>query len=361
MKLIVSVDTEEDNWLPFSDKCYTTRNIEAVPQLQRIFSEVKVRPTYLITYPVATDPGAAAILGDIGRSGLGEIGTHCHPWSQPPFEEAQCIENSMLCNLPGDLQVRKIEYLHQTIQDRLGLTPTSFRSGRWGYSPHVARALRKLNYKVDSSVTAYTDWTAYHGPDFSLMPPKAYRFDAEHIYQEKSDGALLEIPASVGYLQSNFHISHRIYETIRRSPLRRLRLLGMLHRAGLLRQVPLSPEISTLDDMVKLVVRLREQNFEFVTMWFHSPALVPGLTPFVQTKPDAQAFLEKIRRFFLKMNELDIKSITLTEAANDFVARTEKQRTFEPKHSFSAYCFSADAFALMDGIQPYASTMSGVI
>lgn len=323
MKLIVSVDTEEDNWLPFSRSGYTAKNVEQIPRLQRIFAELGVRPTYLITYQVATNATAAAILNEIAQSETAEIGTHCHPWNQPPFEEASIIENSMLCNLPDDLQIRKIEHLHGVIQQRFGFTPTSFRSGRWGYSPAVARALLKLNYKVDSSITAFTDWTVCHGPDFSMMPSRAYRFDVDDIYKEKVDGALLEIPASVGYLQSNTAFSHRVHEAIRRSSLKRLRLLGILHGLGWLNQVGLSPEISTLNDMVNLLVRLREQNYQFATLWFHSSTLVPGLTPFVKSRADAEAFLQRIRELLAVSKDLGIESVTLTETANAGIANRD--------------------------------------
>ena len=145
MKLIVTIDTEEDNWLPFSKSGYTTENIRQVPGLQRLFADVGIRPTYLTTYQVATNPESAAILREVAEQRTGEIGAHCHPWNQPPFEETASMKNSMLCNLPGELQIRKIETLHDTIQERIGVTPTAFRSGRWGYSAAVARALVKLN------------------------------------------------------------------------------------------------------------------------------------------------------------------------------------------------------------------------
>ena len=316
MKLIVTIDTEEDNWLPFSKSGYTTENIRQVPGLQRLFADVGIRPTYLTTYQVATNPESAAILREVAEQRTGEIGAHCHPWNQPPFEETASMKNSMLCNLPGELQIRKIETLHHTIQERIGVTPTAFRSGRWGYSAAVARALVKLGYKVDSSITAYTDWSAYFGPDFSAIAPRAYRFDANDIYREAVDGELLEIPTSVEYLQHNSMRSHCLYETIRRSPLRHLRLLGLLSWFGVLNRIALSPEISRTADMIKLLTRLHDSKYPFATLWFHSSALVPGLTPFVRNKTDANAFLACLREIGTAAKDLGIESMTLTEAAD---------------------------------------------
>lgn len=314
MRLVVSIDTEEDNWLPYSQIGYTTENAGRIPRLQKLFSEFGVRPTYLVTYQMATSRNAAAILKEIHQAGHCEIGTHCHPWSQPPYEERQVIENSMLFNLPDELQARKIEHLHRTIQDQFGITPTSFRSGRWGYSPAVASTLHSLNYEVDSSVTAHTDWRFCHGLDFTAIPPAPYRFDPPNVYAHKPDGAMLEVPASVSYLQRNTAFSHAVFEGIRRSPLERLRLLGILSRLRLLNKVSLSPEMSSAVEMAALVKRMRSQGHQLVTMWFHSSTLMPGFTPFVKTEEDAHEFLDRIRQFLVLMRDTGVETITLSEA-----------------------------------------------
>jgi hypothetical protein len=318
MRLIVSIDTEEDNWLPYSQSGYSTENINRIPALQKLLSEFGVRPTYLVTYQVATNLNATAILKEIHQTGECEIGTHCHPWSQPPYEEAHVIQNSMLCNIPAELQARKIEHLHRTIQERFEITPTAFRSGRWGYSPAVASTLRRLDYLVDSSVVAYTDWRDCHGPDFSAIPPVPYRFDPPRVFEHAPGGALLEVPASVGYLQRYENFGHAIFEYIRQSRLRRLRLLGILDRLRFLNKVSLTPEHSSAAQMVDLVKTMRNKGHKLVTMWFHSSTLTPGLTPFVKTERDASAFLENVRQFLGVMKDMNVKTITLSEAGSLF-------------------------------------------
>jgi hypothetical protein len=263
---------------------------------------------------MATSRNAAAILKEIHQAGDCEIGTHCHPWSQPPYEERQVIENSMLFNLPDELQARKIEHLHRTIKDQLGTTPTAFRSGRWGYSPAVASTLRALSYEVDSSIVAHTDWRYCHGPDFSAVPPAPYRFDPPNVYAHKPNGALLEAPGTVCYLQRNAAFSHAVFEGIRRSPLGRLRLLGILDRLRLLNKVSLSPEMSSAVEMAALVERMRSQGHQLVTMWFHSSTLMPGLTPYVKSEEDARKFLDRIRQFLSLMRDMGIETTTLSEA-----------------------------------------------
>jgi len=61
MKLVVTIDTEEDNWGDYSPNGYTLENITYIPELQDLFDEYRVLPTYLVTYSVATDPQSSTI------------------------------------------------------------------------------------------------------------------------------------------------------------------------------------------------------------------------------------------------------------------------------------------------------------
>ena len=68
MKLIITIDTEEDNWGDYSRKDFTLKNIERIPALQQLFDDFNVRPTYLINYPVAADKMAISIFKKIFKS-----------------------------------------------------------------------------------------------------------------------------------------------------------------------------------------------------------------------------------------------------------------------------------------------------
>ena len=87
MKLVVTVDVEEDQWgiIPPCDA--TVRNVRRLPTLQRLFNDFGIVPTYLLTYPVVSDPHASRHPATILDGGECEIGTHCHPWTTPPYEE----------------------------------------------------------------------------------------------------------------------------------------------------------------------------------------------------------------------------------------------------------------------------------
>ena len=317
MKLVITVDTEEDNWGDYRPTGWTLENIARLPTLQRLFDDFNAQPTYLITYPVATDENAAAILGELLDAGACEIGAHCHPWNTPPFEEANSNLNTMLCNLPEDLQGRKISMLHQAIQKRFNCSPVSFRSGRWGYGQTVARNLWRLGYKIDTSITPYTDWTDFHGPDFSAISPRAFRFCRENIFEESRSGELVEVPATIGYvgsLSSKPRILAAVRQLGKRRLAKRLRLMGVLSRLMLVKKVWLSPENAAVGDMIELTRRMLHDGNPFINMVFHSPSLKHGLTPFVQTRDDEERFLEKIRMFLTFAREAGVENVTLRDS-----------------------------------------------
>ncbi|MBA5872882.1 MAG: hypothetical protein GDA68_23300, partial [Nitrospira sp. CR2.1] len=132
MKLVVTVDVEEDQW-GITPPCQATvENVYRLPTLQRLFGEFGIVPTYLLTYPVVRDTRAAALLRGMLDAGECEIGAHCHPWNTPPHEERLTTFNSMLSNLPPSLQCEKLQRLHEAIEETFDMTPIAFRSGRWG-------------------------------------------------------------------------------------------------------------------------------------------------------------------------------------------------------------------------------------
>lgn len=315
MYFVITIDTEEDNWGDFTSHDYSVENIEKIVTLQEIFDEFKVKPTYLITYPVATNEKSISILKDILDSGRCEIGTHCHPWNTPPYEETRSDYNSMLCNLHPDLQYRKIRTLHEAIIKNFGITPVSFKAGRWGFDRSVVRNIMKLGYMVDSSIAAFTSWTEYHGPDFSDMPPLPYRFSADTDIAPDTahNGQIIIVPATRGFLQKNHFRSNYIFNFISNSFLGKLKIIGLLDKLNLLNKVWLSPELSPLDQMIKLTKAMEYNSYRFVNLTFHSTVLMNGLTPIVRSKEDKEEFMKRLRGYLLFAHRNGFKPITLSD------------------------------------------------
>ncbi|MFC1639657.1 hypothetical protein ACFL3B_02720, partial [Gemmatimonadota bacterium] len=280
---------------------------------QKLFDQYGVRPTYLVTYPVATTQSSVELLKAFLKDGKCEIGAHCHPWNTPPFEEEINVFNSMLCNLSEALIQRKLSVLHEAISESFSIVPESFRAGRWAFSPAVARVLHRLSYRVDSSVTPFIDWSVHHGPDYSRFPFNSYRFLPDDIATPNDNGALLEVPVSIGFLQGNFDRCHKYATHIERHAWKRLRLAGILNRLGLLNKVLLSPEQTDLKKMIKLAERLRKMHKPYLNMFFHSSNLTAGLTPFVRTRSDETGFLKKIECFLAYCSDNGIESMTLKQ------------------------------------------------
>src|SRR5439155_26118669 len=167
--LIVSVDTEEDNWQPCREGV-TIENIRELPRLDVLFQQLGVRATYFATYQVAIREWAAATLRQL-RAGGAEIGAHLHPWNTPPLDESFLPRNSMLKNLPPLLQFAKLERLTATLREAIRPPPLAFRAGRHGLGRAPVPALIRCGYQVDGSVTPVVSWQAFHdGPTLVGRP-----------------------------------------------------------------------------------------------------------------------------------------------------------------------------------------------
>ncbi len=317
MKLSVTIDTEEDSWKPIYNLGSTTcHNIERIPEIQDLFDLAGVEPTYLVTYPVATCHKSISILKEILREGRCEIGTHCHPWNTPPLEEEPNIKNTMLCNLPADLQFKKLSCLHTVIEDNFGIEPIAFRAGRWGFNLAVAENLVKLRYRIDTSVTPFVDWADYYGPDFSLHWPRPFRFSCHNGLSESIGGELLEVPITIGFRQKNFGTCNRVFKFLQKKYVRKLKLIGLLATLNLLNRTWLSPEESSIGQMKSLTKTMTTNNMPFLNMGFHSSSLKVGLTPFVKTRHDEWQFLQRIKAFLLFVRASGIKPVKLSEILN---------------------------------------------
>jgi hypothetical protein len=220
----------------------------------------------------------------------------------------------MMFNLPGSLNRAKIAEVHRLIEAELGVTPTSFRAGRWGLGPTVAGALVELGYAVDSSVTPFLDWSARHsGPNYARAPLRPYRFHPTDVLRPSSDGPLVEVPATVGFLHGVPEVAARIRTALARGKLRRTRLLGLLDRLGLVACRLLSPETSTAGEMIALARNLVARDARILNLFLHSSALAPGLTPFVRDERDRAEFLQRIDSFLAFCTEQGFEFSTIAE------------------------------------------------
>jgi len=313
MYLTVTIDTEEDNWSDYASEPVLS-NIGKIPELQKLFDRYGVKPNYLISYPVAADAKSAALLRGVMEDGRCEIGTHLHTWNTPPFEEEKTPRNTMLCNLDEGLQSRKLETLHAKIAKNFGFEPTTFRSGRWGFDATVARTIRRMGYRVDTSVSPYSNWEVYHGPDFSECSPRPYEIRIEG--EADPEARILEVPATIGFLQDDYDRCNRRMKMISGSVLRRFRLLGILDRMKVLNKVLLSPEPDTAENMIGLAESMKRNGYKVLNLFFHSTSLQHGLNHFTKTVEEAAEMIRRIDRFLEYAAREGIRPVLLSECPN---------------------------------------------
>lgn len=315
--LIVSVDTEEDNWYR-SRHDVTLENICELRRLAAFFERLGVRPTYFTTYEVASEPRAADVLREVCDAGSAEIAAHLHPWNTPPLSEAFVPRNSMLKNLSAELQLAKLQRLTAALEEAFERTPRAFRAGRYGLGRDTVAALVRCGYRVDSSVTPFINWEqADDGPTFFGAPVGAYRLAPDRdVTRPARSGDVLEIPLSCGFSRGPVRLWDPARRFVDAAPLRRLRLAGQAAVTGLFKRIVLSPELASAREMLALSRRLLDEGVRHLQLSWHSPSLKPGLSPYAATAADVARLYASVDAYLEGLSKMTSPTCaTMSEAA----------------------------------------------
>ncbi len=299
--LAVIIDTEADfDWHgPFSRHDHGTASVLYQGRAQRLFDRFGIKPTYLIDYPVATDPAACAVLREFADQGKADIGIQLHPWTNPPFDELLSARNSYPSSLSKVLQHAKIERLIQAVRTNINIEPKVFKAGRYGFNDDTAALLETFGLDIDTSVVPFTDFSPVQGPNFQHSPHRPFWFG--------NDRRLLELPVTrnlCGLLGQRF--GPTLLPWVQSRLGLACHLPGVFARSGLLDRLTLTPEGMDLQDLKRLTRTLIRRGERLFTFVFHSPSLASGNTPYVKNDRELQAFLDRIEaylRFFTE--ELD--------------------------------------------------------
>nr|WP_208411708.1 polysaccharide deacetylase family protein [Sphingomonas naasensis] len=274
------VDTEEEfDWrAPLSRDGHGTGHIAAMPAAHARFAAHGVPLTWLVDYPVATDPRAIDTLGQLLADGRSAIGTQLHPWVNPPFDEQVSGFNSFAGNLPSALEHAKIAALTDAIVSAFGARPLVYRAGRYGIGPGTLETLARLGYRADSSMRSRYDYAGEGGPDFAAIP--------NHAFRAGPDGAIVELPLTTVFTGAARGAGAGLYRALGRLPRGR----GAAARLGLLARVALTPEDMPLADALEAVRVAVGEGVRLLNFGFHSPSVEPGHTPYVRDAADLAAF-----------------------------------------------------------------------
>jgi len=280
---VITIDTEIDSpkWKP--EFPFKLENIKHIPYLQKVFDKFNVKPTYLLTYPVASDNFCADIFREILREGKCEIGAHLHPWTTPPFlSKKEKLKLSYPHTLPFNLEKQKLKNLTSLLKEKFNINPLSYRAGRYGIDRESLEILKELGYKIDTSITPFLDWSSDGGCDFSFISSSN-----PFIWE-----GLLEVPITIGVLKKIPKIYYKLPSSFK----------FFLKKIKLVKIVWLRPSISNFQEMKELVDLLINEGIEVFNIMFHSNEIVEGKSPYVKTKKQKDLFfynLEKILDYFI--------------------------------------------------------------
>ena len=199
----ITIDTEPDcdiHWKRSRPLTFESVTFGIPSILRPIWDKFGIRPVYFISPEVVENDKCCRTLKDEIARGA-EIGAHLHSEYIEPQRKHEDIAGTASDEFPcfaydAEIELTKIKNLTELIENKLGVRPVSYRAARYGADLDTIKALEKLGYKVDSSVTPDTDWRSYGGPDHSRAPKQPY-FISQTDYYSPGDGTILEVPITV--------------------------------------------------------------------------------------------------------------------------------------------------------------------
>jgi hypothetical protein len=306
MKLVISLDVEEEGL--FSGRYPRESGVSNVAELRRlefIPKEFGFPLTLLVSYLVARNPAACEVLARWRDLYGAEIGVHLHPWSTPPFADLLQPEPVPAEQIPLALLRDKFTYLVQAVQDSLGVTPASFRMGRFDFSPTILSLLGEFGIKVDSSVVPLTLKGA---GDYFLAPAEPFRLSHDLLEVPVTMVPVLpSLPRALAYLAPKLPgASGR-------------RLLGWFKSVA---AAGSQPAWFPLPSMRLAAGLHRLRGGRTLTMFFHSSELQPGASRLFPTEQAVRRFVAKIRAFLDWLIKTGpVEGVTLGELFQEHVKK----------------------------------------
>jgi hypothetical protein len=309
-QLLVGIDTEGDNqWDLKAREHQTFQNVYALPKLHNLFERHGVRPTYVVTWPVATDERSQQVLRFLLLRHDCEIGAHHHAWETPPCTAEDVKLHRYASTLSLDQFEAQLAELTAAIARAVGAPPVSYRSGRFGFDASHVAAMERYGYLVDSSVVPLFNESRKGGPDFSEAPVTPY-FLAYDSAVRAGTSQVLEIPCSVA-------LDRRVPPAMARAWARApwpYMTRRILRKLGVARLDWLRPSYSSFEQMCTLARRLVNDGVPVLNVIFHSSEAIVGGSPYNRTQAELDAFLDRLDRFLqFAVTELRAQPATFRE------------------------------------------------
>lgn len=308
--LLVAIDTEGDNQWDLQARMHQKfENIYALGMLHEFFVRHGVRPTYVITHPVATDPRSAEVLRGLHAQGHCEIGAHHHAWETPPCTDEDVRRHPYALQLPLAQFDAQLSSLTQAITDAVGARPVSYRSGRFGFSAAHVSSLEQQGYLIDSSVAPLFYEAHKGGPDFVDAPLTPYYLAYDNATRPGTSNVLeLPISAALNRAVPNWlaHAYARVPFNYTTKRALRLARIAQVHW--------LRPSYTSAADMCALGRRLVDRGAPILNLLFHSSEVIVGGSPYNTTQGELDAFYERLGTFLTyATKDLGAAGMTFTE------------------------------------------------
>lgn len=291
--LVVTIDTEED--MPGWQVQPTPRvsNATALPRLQRVCEKHGLEPTYLVTYPMATQEPARSILRELAAHS--EIGTHLHAWTCPPFDGERVDIVNYQKDLSRERQREKLLRLGGAIESELGVHSLTHRAGRFGLDEVGFDLLEELGYTVDSSVAPLIDLRADSGPDYRGALQRPYAPRPGSWLRAGATRPLLEVPVGIALTRA---LPAPLRWAYLHSP-RALKIRGLLSKdyLGWVDLFWLYPTQYGVAEMKRAAEALRGAGSSVWTLFLHSSELSPGQSPYTRSEEEVDSLLLRIDEF----------------------------------------------------------------
>jgi len=297
MRIIcVTIDTEPDcdiHWKRSQPLTFESVTFGIPRILRPLWDRFGIRPVYFVSPEVVDNEQSCLVLKNEIKLGA-EIGTHLHSEYIEPNKKYEEIGGTTSDEFPNlayvaEVESAKIKNLTLRIEKNLGVRPVSYRAARYGADLDTIKALQKLDYKVDSSLTPEINWKSRGGPDHTRSPKQPY-FISGNDYYSAGDSGILEVPITISGKRFPGLSGKWMY----------YRWLRPTHMTGF--------------EMKRLIAEfVRNYQEPVLNMMFHSMEVLPGKTPFVRTKLGQKMYLKRLESVLGYMKKLDFEGKTLAE------------------------------------------------
>lgn len=280
INVIVTVDTEGDNlWEWEEGKSIDTQNAKYLGPFQTLCEKYSFYPVYLTNYEMAMSDVFTKFAKERVAKGTCEIGMHLHAWNSPPeYNLKKLYEgNAYITEYPKEVIREKHIYLKNLIEERIGVSPVTYRAGRWATSQELFDVLDEIGILVDCSITP----GIYHkAPGTSVRHANNYRKASKAPH--KIGKNLIEVPMTT-----------RTYRTSNGKKLYR-KIINIIRGEHLW----LRPALQSVDEMKFVIQKVMHEDSDYLMFMIHSSELMPGGNPYCKTDTEVKELLNKLDKVF---------------------------------------------------------------